>query len=65
MNTYYIANNKTGQATILQTNKTREEIWREVEESTDVVHAFDTVEEAQKALDDRNMQYVPYDSFIK
>lgn len=38
METFYIANNKTKQASILQTYKTREEIWQEMDNSVDVVY---------------------------
>lgn len=65
MTTFYIADNKACEATILQTNKTREDIWLEVETRVDVVHAFESAEKAQEAMDARGMQYVPYDTFAK
>jgi hypothetical protein len=65
MNTFYIANNKTGLASILQTNKTSDEIWNDVETDIDIVMKFDTVEQAQNIILEQNMQYVPYDNFVK
>ena len=65
MHTFYIADNKTKQATIYQTEKTREDIWQEVESRVDVVREVETVEQAQNYLVQYGNEYVPYDSFIK
>jgi len=65
INTFYVANNKTKQASILQTEKTREDIWQEVENSVDIVHICLSTEHAQGLIASMNMEYVPYDTFIK
>lgn len=65
MDTFYIANNKTKQASIIQTEKTRDEIWFELDDSVDVVYKCLNAQDAQGIIDEKAMEYVPYDSFIK
>ena len=65
INTFYIANNKTKQASILQTEKTRDDIWLEVENSVDIVKSCPSTEHAQNLIVSMDMEYVPYDTFIK
>lgn len=67
MKTYYIANNKTAQYCIYQTNKSREDIWSELDNSVDIVKEVENINEAYRIAETRTqkMELVPYDTFIK